>query len=201
MAILAIPSTGFVLAGGKSSRMGTDKALLELKGVTLAEHTRDLLMNVCERVAILGAPALYGHLGECHADLYTDCGPLAGIHVALLNSQTRLNLITAVDTPFLTVDFLEYLLECAAGSAAVVTVPEIAGYVQPLCAVYTPAFLPVAETALRNGRYKIAPLFSEVESQVLTGQQLGRFAPDTGMFDNLNTPEDYAKARKRFSGG
>ncbi|HWZ42451.1 MAG TPA: molybdenum cofactor guanylyltransferase [Candidatus Saccharimonadales bacterium] len=199
--IMAIPSTGFVLAGGKSSRMGTNKALLELEGLTLAARTHDLLAEVCPRVVILGAPAIYGHLGECFPDVYSGCGPLAGIHVALLNSQTRLNLVTAVDTPFLSVAFLAFLLEQAAGSAAAVTAPEIAGFVQPLCAVYTPTFLPVAEAALQDGRYKITPLFSEVESQVLSAQQLGRFAPDTGMFDNLNTPEDYAKARKRFSGG
>ncbi|MBZ5522625.1 MAG: molybdenum cofactor guanylyltransferase [Acidobacteriia bacterium] len=194
-------STGFVLAGGKSSRMGRDKALLELDGATLAERTCDLLAHVCGKAAILGAPELYGHLGECYPDIYTDCGPLAGIHVALLNSQTRLNFITAVDTPFLSEEFLAYVLQRAAGSQAAVTVPEIAGYVQPLCAVYTPAFLPVAEAALRGGLYKIVPLFSEVESLVLTGDELKRFALDSGMFDNLNTPEDYENARKRFSGG
>lgn len=193
-------STGFVLAGGKSSRMGRNKALLELDGVSLVERTRDLLARVCHRVVILGAPGLYGHLGECYPDLHAECGPLAGIQVALLNSQTRLNLITAVDTPFLNVKFIAYLLDRAAGSSAAVTVPEIAGYVQPLCAVYTPGFLPVAEAALKAGRYKIAPLFSEVESLVLKGEELGRFAPESGMFDNLNTPEDYENARKRFSG-
>jgi molybdopterin-guanine dinucleotide biosynthesis protein A len=198
---MLFPSTGFVLAGGKSSRMGTNKALLPLDGATLVERTRDLLAKVCEKVAILGAPELYGHLGDCYPDLYTDCGPLAGIHVALLNSQTNLNLVTAVDTPFLGEEFLEYLLQRAASCSAVVTVPEIAGYVQPLCAVYSRDFLPVAEAALKTGRFKIVPLFAEVRAQVLTGNELGRFALESGMFDNLNTPEDYENARKRFSGG
>lgn len=197
---MRFPSTGFVLAGGKSSRMGTNKALLELNGATLVEHTRDLLARVCERVCILGAPELYGHLGECIPDIYIDCGPLAGIHAALLNTRTTLNLITAVDTPFLTEEFLTFMLESATGSSAVVTVPLITGRVQPLCAVYSTAFLPVAEAALKSGVYKIVPLFSEVETLVLTGEQLGRFALNGGMFDNLNTPEDYENARKRFSG-
>jgi molybdopterin-guanine dinucleotide biosynthesis protein A len=198
---MPFPSTGFVLAGGKSSRMGTNKALLPLDGATLVERTRDLLAKVCEKVAILGAPELYGHLGDCYPDLYTDCGPLAGIHAALLNSQTALNLITAVDTPFLSEEFLAYLLQRAASSSAVVTVPEIAGYVQPLCAVYSRDFLPVVEASLKAGRLKIVPLFSEVQAQVLSGSELGRFALESGMFDNLNTPEDYENARKRFSGG
>ena len=198
---MLFPSTGFVLAGGKSSRMGTNKALLQLEGATLVERTRDLLAKVCERVAILGAPELYGHLGDCYPDIYTDCGPLAGIHAALLNSQTTFNLITAVDTPFLGEDFLSYLLQRASESAAVVTAPEIAGYVQPLCAVYSRDFLPVVEAALKGGRFKIVPLFAGVKTQVLTGAELGRFALESGMFDNLNTPEDYENARKRFSGG
>lgn len=193
------PSTGFVLAGGLSSRMGTNKALLELNGATLVERTRNLLARLCGRVCILGAADLYGGLGECFPDIYPGCGPLAGIHAALLNTKTRLNLITAVDTPFLTEDFLSYMLESAGSRpSAAVTVPRIAGYVQPLCAVYTPDFLPVAEAALMDGRYKIVPLFSEVETLALAEEQLAPFALQSGMFDNLNTPEDYEKARRRF---
>ncbi len=191
--------TGFVLAGGLSSRMGTNKGLLDLNGATLVEHTRNLLVRLCERVCILGPADLYRGLGECFPDAYPGCGPLAGIHAALLNTKTRLNLITAVDTPFLTDDFLNYMLESAeANPSAAVTVPKIAGYVQPLCAVYTPDFLPVAEAALRAGRYKIVPLFSEVETLVLGEEQLAPFALQSGMFDNLNTPEDYENARRRF---
>jgi len=193
-------STGFVLAGGLSSRMGTNKALLELNGATLVERTRNLLARLCGRVCILGPAALYGRLGECFPDTYPGCGPLAGIHAALLNTKTRFNLITGVDTPFLAEEFLRYMLESAgaAGPATAVTVPKIAGYVQPLCAVYTPDFLSVAETALKAGRYKIVPLFREVETLVLTEEQLAPFALQSGMFDNLNTPEDYENARRRF---
>src|SRR5882672_1081732 len=106
-------STGFVLAGGLSSRMGTNKALLELNGATLVERTRNLLAGLCGRVCILGPADLYGGLGECFPDSYAGCGPLAGIHAALLNTKTRSNLITAVDTPFLTEEFLRYMLESA----------------------------------------------------------------------------------------
>lgn len=191
--------TGFVLAGGLSSRMGTNKALLELNGLTLVERTRNLLAGLCGRACILGSADLYGGLGECFPDIYPGCGPLAGIHAALRNTKTRFNLITAVDTPFLTPEFLRYMLQSAtANPSSVVTVPKIAGYVQPLCAVYTPDFLPAAEAALRAGRYKIAPLFAEVETLVLTGEQLAPFALQSGMFDNLNTPEDYEKALRRF---
>ena len=179
--------------------MGTNKAWLPLNGTTMIERARKLLERVCEKVCILGAPEFYGQLGECHQDIYPDCGPLGGIHVALLNSRTELNLITAVDTPFLSEEFLNYMIERARNSSAVVTTPSVGGYDQPLCAVYSRRFLPVAEAALKSGQYKIVPLFSEVDTLVLREQELGQFALSAGMFDNVNTPEDYQSAQKRLA--
>jgi molybdenum cofactor guanylyltransferase len=198
MAAMLHDITGFVLAGGKSSRMGTNKALLTLNGNTLIERTKKLLESVCQQVFILGSRELYGSFGDCFEDIYPDCGPLAGIHVALANSRTQFNLITAVDTPFLTVEFLDYMVERALESQAVVSTPRIAGYVQPLCAVYSREFLPIAEAALKSGSYKIVPLFPKDRTLVLAEEDLGRFASGADMFDNLNTPEDLERARRRL---
>jgi molybdenum cofactor guanylyltransferase len=194
------PVTGFVLAGGKSSRMGTDKALLAVEGRTLLQRTQKLLQTVCGRVFILGSRERYGAFGECLEDVYSECGPLGGIHRALLESGTELNLITAVDTPFLSQQFLAYIIERARASGAVVTTPQVAGHVQPLCAVYSRAFLPIAETALKAGEYKIVPLFPKERTLVLSGDDLAGFALEPEMFDNLNTPEDFERARGRLSG-
>lgn len=192
--------TGFVLAGGRSSRMGTDKALLALNGLTLLERTRRLLESVCGQVYILGSHDLYGRFGECLEDIYPQCGPLGGIHRALLESETELNLITAVDTPFLSREFLAYIIERARASSAMVTTPEIAGHVQPLCAAYSRSFLPIAEAALKAGEYKIVPLFPRAGTLVLSAADLSGFAQEPEMFDNLNTPEDFERARGRLSG-
>src|SRR5258708_34695184 len=91
--------TGFVLAGGLSSRMGTNTALLDVNGATLVEHTRTLLARLCESLCILGPADLYRGLGECFPHTYHGCGPRAGIRAALLNTKTSLKLITPVDTP------------------------------------------------------------------------------------------------------
>src|SRR5947209_10970285 len=149
------PVSGFVLAGGKSSRMGTNKALLSLHGATLLERTQQLLRSVCERVFVLGQKTLYGSLGECIEDVYPDCGPLGGIHAGLLHSSTEFNLVTAVDTPFLTPEFMDYMIGRAIQLQAVVTTPALGGFDQPLCSVYSRAFLPIAEAALKAGNYKI----------------------------------------------
>jgi molybdopterin-guanine dinucleotide biosynthesis protein A len=192
--------SGFVLAGGKSTRMGQDKARLQLNGRTLLEHALTSLRAVCRDVAILGSAELYSELAPVYEDLFPGCGPLGGIHAALSNSQTEYNLVIAVDTPFLLPEFLSYLAERAVAGRAVVTTPEINAYTQPLCTVYSRAFLPIAERALKSGNYKITPLFPRGQTLVIQEAELRQFAFSAEMFENLNTPEDMERARRRFSG-
>ena len=191
--------TGFVLVGGKSSRMGTNKALLSLNGRTLVERTRQIVEHVCDKVFLLGPRDIYGSFGPCYEDIYPDCGPLGGIHVALVNSPTPYSLVISVDTPFVTAEFLHYMVGRALESSAMVTAPRIGGVVQPLCAVFARNFLPIAEAALKSGKYKVEPLFPRDQMLVLTEDEVQRFALPAQMFENLNTPEDYERARKRVS--
>jgi molybdopterin-guanine dinucleotide biosynthesis protein A len=191
--------TGFVLAGGKSSRMGVNKALLAWNGRTLLEQTMTVLRQVCERVFVLGSQQLYGKFGECLEDVYCDCGPLAGIHVALLNAQTPYILVTAVDTPLISVEFLNYMIHRALGSGAMVTAPRVAGRVQPLCAVFSLQFLSLAEAALRSGKYKVEPTFPPDQTLIIPETETAGIEVTAEMFENLNTPEDLQRARKRFS--
>jgi molybdopterin-guanine dinucleotide biosynthesis protein A len=192
--------SGFVLAGGKSTRMGQDKAAVSLNGRTLLEHALAALRGVCHDVSILGRHDLYGSLAPVYEDIFPGCGPLGGIHAALSGSQTQFNLVIAVDTPFLVPNFLSYLAERAIASGSVVTTPEIEDYTQPLCTVYSLDFLPIAENALKLGNYKIVPLFPRGRTLVIQESELRQFAFAADMFENLNTPEDLARARRRFSG-
>lgn len=192
--------SGFVLAGGKSTRMGQDKAGVTLNGTTLLQHALAALREVCSHVAILGKHALYGALAPVYEDIFPGCGPLGGIHAALSSSKTQFNLIIAVDTPFLAPKFLSYLAQRAIESGAIVTTPEIDGYTQPLCTVYSLDFRAIAEQALRLGSYKIVPLFPKDRTLVIKESELKKIAFAADMFENLNTPEDLARARRRFSG-
>jgi molybdenum cofactor guanylyltransferase len=187
--------TGFVLAGGKSSRMGEDKAALSLNGTTLLEHALAAIRPVCEPVFIIGARDRYGEFGPGYEDIVPGCGPLGGVHAALTHSETELNLIIAVDTPFLTPELLRYLAERAADASYMIVAPRIAGYVQPLCAVYSRKFLPIAAAALEAGKYKLAALFPQESTLVITEPELEKFAFTPDMFENLNTPEDMERAR------
>jgi molybdopterin-guanine dinucleotide biosynthesis protein A len=192
--------SGFVLAGGKSTRMGQDKAAVTLNGLTLLQHALAVLREVFSDVAILGKQELYGSLGPVYEDIFPGCGPLGGIHAALSSSKTQFNLIIAVDTPFLAPQFLSYLADRAIESGAIVTTPEIDDYTQPLCTVYSLDFRAIAEQALRQGNYKIVPLFPKDRTLVIKESELRQFAFAADMFENLNTPEDLARARRRFSG-
>jgi len=182
--------SAFVLAGGRSSRMGTDKAFLRFEGRTLLARALDLLRALTPEVCIVGPAAKFAPHGRVIEDVYPGRGPLAGIHAALSASTTELNLILAVDLPFVSESLLRFIVEQARAAVAVVTVPRIAGGYQPLCAVYRLAFAPLAEAALEAGRNKIDALFVAATTRILEEPELRRFAFSAAMFDNLNTPED-----------
>jgi molybdopterin-guanine dinucleotide biosynthesis protein A len=190
--------TAFVLAGGKSSRMGADKALLQLPGQTLLQRGLELARSVSEDVRIVGVREKFGEFAPVVEDKYPNRGPLGGIHAALSATTNPFNLILAVDLPFLEKRFLLHLLAEARASGAVVTVPRAAGGLQPLCAVYRREFAALAEQALAAGRNKIDTLYAQTTVRIIEEDELVRFAFSPAMFDNLNTPEEWERARQRL---
>ncbi len=175
--------------------MGRDKAMLSLGGQTLLERARQLARSVTDRVRVVGPPEKFGP--DAVADIFPARGPLGGIHAALTATATDLSLILSVDTPFITPEFLRFLLDEAARCGATVTVPYLEERFQPLCAVYRRAFLDLAETALHAGHNKVDPLYFQTTTRRIEEAELIRLAFDAQMFDNLNTPEDLARAQKR----
>lgn len=187
--------TAFVLAGGNSKRMGQDKALLRLCGETLLERARRLAKSVTEDVRIVGDPAKFGAYGPVVEDIYPRRGPLGGIHAALMQTQTDLNLVLAVDTPFMEERFLDFLVSEARTGNAVVTVPRAGKYLHPLCAVYRREFVTASERALIRGQNKIDALFATVPTTVVEEEEMIRLGFRSEMFRNLNTPEEWQTAQ------
>jgi len=180
--------------------MGESKAGLQLNGKSLLELARDKLAAVTSEIHVVGKRAELGN--EAIEDVYPERGPLGGIHAALSSSsKVELNLMLAVDLPFIETVFLRYLLKRARETSATVTLPRVGGGWQPLCAVYRPAFLPAAEKALKQGRNKIDALFAGLQLCVLEGDELQQAGFLPGIFDNINTPEEWQKARQRASMG
>jgi molybdenum cofactor guanylyltransferase len=183
--------TAFILAGGKSTRMGTDKAFVALEGRTLLSRALNLVRSVTPEARIVGERAKFAAFAPTVEDVFRDCGPLAGIHAALRNSRTELNLILAVDLPLVSLAFLQFLIRRALHSPdATATVPRANGGWQPLCAVYRREFADAAKEALREGRNKIDALFDLVRIEVITQEQMVEAGFSPRIFHNLNTREE-----------
>ena len=179
---------GFVLVGGKSSRMGRDKARLSFRGATLVEHVAKAVAEAAGSITLVGAPERYEALGlPILADTRHEAGPLAGIHAALSASRAEWNLIVACDMPGISASFLASLLEAARESAADCLLPSgPSGMLEPLCAVYRSRCLPAITAALDRNVRKV--------TDGLAGLRIAKWRVDeSGWFRNVNTPEEWAQ--------
>ncbi len=182
-------AAGFVLAGGRSSRMGRDKALLPAGSRTLLEQVAAAVREACGSVTLIGPPGRYALLGmPVVADAISGAGPLGGLYTALRLRRADWNLVAACDMPGLTAEFLRELLDAAILSERDCLVPETGRGLEPLCAVYHARVLPAAEEAVRNGSWKMQDFVRQLN-----------FRPwpvsDPGKLVNVNTPQEWAENR------
>ncbi len=191
--------SGVVLAGGRSTRLGRDKALLELEGRPLITCTLDVLARLTDDLIIVTSLAshLFPRSARVVADRYVDAGVLAGVHAGLLAARGELALVVACDMPFLNLDLLRYIISLARD--ADVVVPRWTD-VEPLHAVYRPATcLGPIERALARGERRIVSFYRdegrEVRVRYVERSEIARFDPQGLSFFNVNAPEDWERAR------
>ena len=177
--------------------MGSNKAFVDFSGQTLLDRALSALGAACGNATIVGDPATFANYTPVVSDIFPGCGPLGGIHSALASSSAELNLMLAVDMPFVSQDLLKFLLRAAEDADAIVTVPKTSRGFQPLCAVYRRAFLATAEQALRAGRYKIDSAFASLPLRVLEEGELAAAGFSENCFFNVNTPEDRRAAMEK----
>jgi molybdopterin-guanine dinucleotide biosynthesis protein A len=178
----------YVLVGGRSSRMGFDKALLPWGSATLVEHIAREALAAAGSVTLVGAPERYAHLGyPTLADIEADRGPLAGIVAALTASPAEWNLILACDMPNVSVELLESLLTAAEAEGAGIdcVAPVHDRGTEPLCAVYHRRALPALRAALDGNRLKMQAVLRNLNTLLWR-------AADPRRFRNVNTPEEWA---------
>jgi molybdopterin-guanine dinucleotide biosynthesis protein A len=190
--------TAFILAGGKSTRMGVDKAFVDYEGRSLLARALDLARSVTPDVRIVGSQEKFAPFAPVVEDIFRDRGPLGGIHAALRVSSTELNLMLAVDTPFVSWAFAQYLISQARGRPeAAAVVPRDGGGWQPLCGVYRREFADAAESALGSGFNRIDLLFDAVRTRVIEREELEGAGFSRAIFRNLNTPEELEAEKRR----
>ncbi len=189
--------TGIILAGGKSSRFGSNKALSQIDGDRLIERLCRAVSSVTGRMMLItNTPEDYAFLElESRKDLVPRCGPIGGIYTALRTAQTPLCLCVACDMPFIRPEFLEFMVDRSPGYDVVVPVND--GREEPLCAVYRETCIPAIEDRIAARRYKIAGFFDEVRVLRLVPEEGGFH--DTDLFFNINDRADYVAALKRMT--
>jgi len=180
--------SGFILAGGKSSRMGTDKALLVFQEEPLLKHMIKLIEPFCDNIAISGQNSDYSIFGvEMIPDLYSDCGPIAGIYSSLHHSLTNWNLLVSVDVPFVNEELFLFLISNIGEYDCII--PKHTSGVEPLIGLYHRRTLPVIKEMITSGDYKLTNLLSKLNTRYLNCNILIEKYPR--LFMNINRLEDY----------
>jgi molybdopterin-guanine dinucleotide biosynthesis protein A len=192
--------SGFILAGGKSSRMGGDKASLEIDGISLIARAARLLQSVTGDPTIVASPSLYKSLGlPVIADDWPGFGPLGGMATVLRVTKTPWNLIVACDLPYLTKAWLDFLIERALKSTADAVVPMSERGPEPLCAMYHKNAEKRIRTAVEGGARKVTDTFGRLRVEYLEPNEWKAFASEGLLFKNVNSPADYEEAKARLS--
>jgi len=192
---------GFILAGGASSRMGRDKALLEIGGLPLLVRTARLLEPLVANVTVIGPPERYAALGlRVVPDDTTAVGPLAGLATALRISRSEWNLVVGCDLPYLSAQWLEWLMARALASRADALVPETSRGLEPLCAIYRARCASAVAAAIARGERKVIDVVAKLALEKLRPDEWQAIDAEGALFKNMNTPADYEEARARLEG-
>jgi molybdopterin-guanine dinucleotide biosynthesis protein A len=190
--------TGVILAGGQSSRMGQNKALMSLGGKRLVDRVVEVMRNVFDDLLMVtNTPEVYADLSiPMVRDVWPDKGSLGGVYSAIYHAATPYCLVVACDMPFLQTAVLRYLVTQIHDYDVVV--PDVLGELQTLHAIYSKACLQPIERRLETNRLRIVGFFPDVRVRTVTASELEPYDPALLAFQNLNTPEEFQAAEQRL---
>ncbi len=188
-----------IQAGGKSSRMGQDKALMPFRGMPLVQHVLEHLAPIADEIIVTtNQPENYRFLDvPLFADIRPERGALGGLYTALVSASHAQVAVVACDMPFASTQFFEAASKLLGTHDADVVIPQTEHGYEPLHALYRrDACIPPIEKALDADQWKVISWFDEVKVHALAPEETAAFNPDGLTFWNLNAPEDFAKAEK-----
>ena len=195
--------SGVVLAGGRSQRLGTDKAFLPLFDQPLIARVVYTLAGLSDDlIVVTNTPAPYAALGlpvRLVGDEQPGQGSLMGVYTGLRQARHPHALVVACDMPFLCLSLLRYMTTLMAGYDVVV--PEVNGLLEPLHAIYGEGSLPPMARLLAGGERKIIRFFPEVRVRVVKESEIDRLDPDHLSFLNVNTRQDWDRIQQMLSTG
>jgi len=176
--------TGIILAGGKSSRMGTDKGMMFYKGRPMIQHILDPMAKICQRILIVTSNPMYGMFGfELVKDEKPDYGPVMGVLSGLRRSDTELNLVLSCDAPFVNFELMKQLIRNSDDTDVVAASSSVG--VHPLIAVYRQNCITAFEQAVKQDEHRLRTVLDQLEVQEFKAE-----GKDEELLRNLNTKED-----------
>ncbi|NMM50350.1 molybdenum cofactor guanylyltransferase [Marinigracilibium pacificum] len=177
--------TGIILAGGNSTRMGTDKALMQLNGKSFLTHILDALKPITNEIILVSNHKEHQLFNlKCVSDILP-AGPLAGIYTGLYHSKTEYNLVLSCDVPLITTNLLKILVDNITNSADVIQL-EANGQIMPLVALYKKKCAPVFLDLLQNGERRVQFALGKLSVKTLTLSK-----KDWNKVTNVNTSEEW----------
>ena len=188
-------TNGYILAGGKSSRMGTDKGLLLFEGKAMIQYVIEQMQPIFDKLVIVSNNPEYEKFGlEVIPDLIKDIGPAGGIYTALNHSDSQLNFMVSCDMPFVTQEAIAFIVKNADENQIVLL--ENIGKLEPLFGVYSKECEEKWLQLIQQGKFKLQDMVLHFKVKTIPVENNEIFA--ASFFKNINTKEDFNNALNRI---
>jgi molybdopterin-guanine dinucleotide biosynthesis protein A len=181
----------YILAGGKSSRMGRDKGLMPFKGKPLIQYVIEQLMPAVKSIVLVANNQEYKDFGlEVIGDYIKDIGPAGGIYTALRHTDASCNFIVGCDMPFVTTAAVEFIIQSSVQSQ--ITLPVYHQTIEPLFGIYTKECSTKWHELVQQNIVKLNDMITYFKLQKLNMDNNELFSAN--LFRNINTQHDFANA-------
>ena len=182
--------TGIILSGGKSTRMGEDKAFIELEGVPIVRRIYTLFKELFQEVIIVtNQQELFKNFdSKIYSDLIPNQGALGGLYTGLFFSTFQYSFCVACDMPFLKKALVQYIINHIEGEDVIV--PRTEDGLQPLHAIYSKNCLDPIKIIMEQGKYKIIDFYNQVNVKIVEEKDFTVLDPLRESFINVNTPDE-----------
>ncbi len=187
--------TAIILAGGKSSRMGYDKAFIKVGGTVLIKRQLKLLKSFFKEIIIVtNTPHKYRLRGvKVIKDIIPGQGPLGGIYSGLVASSSTYNFVVACDMPFINLQLIKYMVSLKDNFDTVV--PRIKNGYEPLFAIYAKNCIPIIENALKENKLNVSTVFQKAKTIFISQREIEKFDKKLLFLANINTQDELAMLR------
>jgi len=189
--------TGIILSGGKSIRMGENKAFIEIEGIPIINRIHSLFKRLFQEIIVVtDQRELFSSLdAKIYSDLIPNRGVLAGLYTGLFFSSFSYSFCVACDMPFLNTSVIQYLMNKIDDSDVIV--PRTEDGLQPLHAIYSRNCLEPIRKTIEQGKYKIVDFYPMVKIKTIGEDEFRSYDPMMESFVNVNTPDELLLLRKR----